>query len=686
MSVRTTIRLLIAALLLTTIFPAIAQAQDTEQVILISDNFDTPTEGFLPVSRNDDFRFAYDDGKYEIDAFAADFSGDLSVPIPGEFPNGSIAIDGTLTGKNDGNGHYLFLGCRMQDQTGYKLEVRPFAQVIAIWLMSPDGNTRIANLGLDSEPGPGPFSIAFSCLGNELTGYVDGEEVISVTDDTYTTGGFTFGAGVYKISAGPVSADFDNLTIWVPADEVPDVLPVATETSTPEPTATATSEPTETPTETPTPEPTREPTETPTAAPTQEPTQTPTLEPTATPTETPFFSQAATFDRAGLAAAADQLRTQASSQPALFGPVSGQTDLDTGQQVADFAISTSFTVPDQGAWSAGYAFRQTSEHSAIIQISSDGVWMLTAGTEQVRAAGVVDQLDTNPGAVNTIELIAVGDTGYLTIDDAFVAQLDLSLWPDTGALTVIGAVADNGGPLAIADVTVWPMGATEPAEIIPTEVASAIPATPAPPEPTATASPVREESTATPETSPVAQDEQAVVFQQILDTTTSESALAGPKSGALTQAIGSLDIASAQVIVENFYSTVRVANPDNPAAPDHPWDIVLGFWHTGGDNQVRLVIASDGAWSLALGTARPILNGTIDNLHLGQDGENKIGLAVLDGTGYLAVNDTFITSFDIPSQPRAGDLWLASGTFPENAQEGVQTSYSDWTIWSLEQG
>lgn len=667
MSLRTILRVLIMLALLAPVIPTVVLAQNDDQVVVVADNFDDPAVGILPVQRDDEFRYAYDDGGYEIDAFADDFSGDLTVPVPGEFPNGTITIDAALTGKNDSNGHYLFLGCRIQDDTGYKLEIRPLAQVVAIWLLSPDGNTRIANMGLDIEPSSGPFTIAFSCLGNELTGYMDGQEVISVTDSTYDRGSFTFGAGVYKISAGKVSADFDNLSIAVPADEAP-ATPEASLAAVEQPVEPATPKATEAPAESAPPEAT--------VAPAEEPTQTPTPEPTQAPTGVPAVSQAATFDRSGLAAAADQLRAQASAQQPLFGPESGQTDLDTGQQLADFVATASFTAPESESWSAGFAFRQTGDNSALLLVSSDGAWMLTAGTEQVRAAGVVDTLDTTPGNTNTIELIATGDTGYLTVDGQFVAQLDLSIWPDAGNLTIIGTIADGGGPLEVSDATVWPIGNTELVPMEPTATASPVP----PPVEEATPPP------ASPESGVVSPEEAAATFQQIVDSTAGENPLAGPQSGSLTQAIGSLDIANARVITANFYSTVQFSNPDNPDAPDHPWDIVLGFWHTGGNDQVRLVIASDGAWSLALGTARPILNGTIDNLNLGQDGQNEIGLAVLDGTGYLVVNGVFVTSFDIPTEPRAGDLWLASGTFPENAQEGVQTSFSDWTVWSLEQG
>ncbi len=195
-------------------------------------------------SDDPDLRFDYDDEGYEIDAFADDFAGDLTVPVPGEFSNGTIAIDGALTGDNDSNGHYLFLACRVRDDTGYKLEIRPLAQVAAIWLLTPDGNERIANVGLEGDPSTGPFRLEFSCEGDQLTGRIDGEEIISVTDATYDQGGFTFGAGVYQLSAGPVSADFDNLTVSVPASEVP-ATPEASPEPVEEPTEAATAEPTE---------------------------------------------------------------------------------------------------------------------------------------------------------------------------------------------------------------------------------------------------------------------------------------------------------------------------------------------------------------------------------------------------------------------------------------------------------
>lgn len=663
MPVRSFIRLLVAVLVLVPALSAVALAQSDADTVVIADDFDDPAAGVLQEGSDDpDLRFDYDDGGYEIDAFADDFAGDLTVPVPGEFPNGTIAIDASLTGRNDSNGHYLFLACRVRDETGYKFEIRPIAQVAAIWLLSPDGNQRIANVGLDGDPSSGPFRIEFTCDGDQLTGRIDGEEIVSVTDGTYDQGSFAFGAGVYRLSAGRVSADFDNLTVSVPASEAP---------ATPDVVEDATPAPTEEPAVTPEPE---------APAATPEPEATVAATPVPDVADEPIPSQAGLFDRAGLAAAATQLRDRYESQAPVSGPDSGQTDATIAESVTDFVASTSFTVPEMGVWSAGYAFRSDGVAPAIVLVSSNGAWMLTAGTEQVRAAGLVDAIETEPGARNTIELITAGGTGYLAVNGTFVAQLDIAPWPEAGTLLAIGSAGEDGSPLEFVDATVWVSEQESDTGLTPEAVAS--PAAEATPEPE------RGEPTAdaTPDEGTAPADDARATFESIMATATESEPLSGPDAGTLTQAIGALDIASAGVLTENFYSSVRFTNPASADDPNHPWDIVVGFWHAGGDDQVRLVIVSDGTWSLALGTARPILSGEVGNLNLGPARGNDIELAVLDGVGYLGVNGEFVASFEIPSEPRAGDLWLASGTFPENAQEGVETPFSDWTIWSLERG
>ncbi len=85
MSLRTILRVLIVLMLLAPAIPAVALAQDGDQVVVVADNFDDPAAGIPPVQRDDQGRYAYDDGGYEIDAFAGDFSGDLTVPVRANF-------------------------------------------------------------------------------------------------------------------------------------------------------------------------------------------------------------------------------------------------------------------------------------------------------------------------------------------------------------------------------------------------------------------------------------------------------------------------------------------------------------------------------------------------------------------------------------------------------------------------
>src|SRR5918993_2162813 len=121
MTSRLLMRLFMAAIMLISTFPAIALAQNEGEVVVIDDNFDDPAAGVLQEGSDDeDLRFDYDDGAYEIDAFADDFAGDLVVPVPGEFADGTIAINASLTGNDDSNGHYLLLACRVSEDTGYK--------------------------------------------------------------------------------------------------------------------------------------------------------------------------------------------------------------------------------------------------------------------------------------------------------------------------------------------------------------------------------------------------------------------------------------------------------------------------------------------------------------------------------------------------------------------------------------
>ncbi len=626
----------------------IPATSSSSEVVVLWDTFDDPSMGVFPdVSTGDpDLTAEYDDGSFLIDALDEDFNGAFAIPFGSGFQDGTIAIDALLTGDTaDQPGRYMFVSCRVGDEGGgYRLEYRPqISGVILRKLDSPAGQRIGSGEFEGDEDANDPVRLELSCQGSTITGRINGIEVVTAEDDDFIEGGLDFGGGIYTVNSGQLSVTFDNLAVSVPRSQAP----------TPTPTATAI------PTPIPTPEP--------------------------------------EIDRSALSAPVNQLRSQATSRQPIYGPADGSINqvvggaLDAryaGVIAADFVATVAFDNPDQAAaarWDAGLGFRQdaSGRHWRVI-IRSDGTWSLAISAEYPLATGIIESFDASPTGSNTIELLVSGSIGYLVVNDEFTAQLDLSSWIESGDIWAGSGFfldhATEGATTAYRDFTIWAVGESAvPAatpEAIETPAETLIPLD--------EASPTALESTPEPTMEAVSEEEAAATLESLRQKVAETEPAFGPSAGAVTQGIGAIDIESASVSVENFYTTVRFSNPASPDDPDHPWDVLIGFWHTGGDNQVRVVVSSDGTWSAAEGTARPIVTGNASTILLGPARGNEIELAVLDGVGYLAINDSFVGSFEVPGAPRPGDIWIASGTFPENVQEGIDTPFSGWNVWSVE--
>ncbi|CAN5672058.1 hypothetical protein BH23CHL4_BH23CHL4_00040 [soil metagenome] len=681
--------------------PATSRSQET---VVLSDTFDDPEAGIIPVfaGASENLTAEYDAGFYDIDALAADFTGPMVIPFGDVYTAVSVAVAVLLTGGiQEAPGRYIFLTCRVgENGGGYRLEFRPQIGAVVIRKLDSGAGEQIASAKInEGDPITGPARLELRCNGATITGRVSGQDVVSIQDTAFTSGGLELGGGVYTISSGRVSVNFNNLAV-----SVPNAL-----------------------------------------APTQV---------AATPVPEPVV------DRSAIMAPVEQLRAQATAKPPIYGPeagaitqvVGGSLDAQySGVSVADFVARVTFRNPEDPAtprWDFGIGFRQdeSSRHWRII-VRSDGAWSLAIAAEFPRATGVIESFNLEPGGTNSIELVVSGAVGYLLVNDAFTAMLDLSAWQEAGDIWVGSGLfldfATQGAVTTYEDFSIWAIGEAasgEPAEELtpvpeetPAQEASvaveattvdvsplaeeataveespvtaeeplpeAAPAATTPPdEPSrpVSVSPVAEspisEIVSTPEAagSPVpaspealAPDDGAALLDELRGRLEPEEPDFGPSSGIVTQGVGSIDIESATVSVEDFYTTVRFSNPASADAPDHTWDVLIGFWHSGGDDQIRLVVSSDGAWSAAQGTARPIVTGSASSVLLGPARGNVIELAVVDDIGYLAINGEFEASFEVPGSPQPGDIWIASGTFPENVQPGVDTPFSDWSVWSLD--
>ena len=205
----------------------------------------------------------------------------------------------------------------------------------------------------------------------------------------------------------------------------------------------------------------------------------------------------------------------------VYGPTDGSIEhADDGfidahrtfTSLADGIIEARFFNPysaQEGSWSSGFLIRQgrSNEFHAVI-VDDSGRWhhrLRTSVTESAHAVaeGRSSHISTSPSGSNHIRIIAMGDEGWLFINGAHVAKLDLGGLLEAGAVSAVGSYfTDHGIPgraTRFEGLTVRSVGAT---------ATSAAASTPTP-TPTATATPTPGTtsvvvSTATPTNTPAA--------------------------------------------------------------------------------------------------------------------------------------------------------------------------------------
>jgi len=181
--------------------------------VLLSDSFDDPFAGVLPLSSASPSRFAsrYVESEYEIRLIDQSWTGLPFALVPGSYTDVGVAVDARVAGSIPGR--VVAIGCRDPDGTGgYSLLVEPgntrtilvrydggVPQTLTAWRSSPSirGGNQANQLEL-------------RCVGNIITGMVNGMQIGSVRDTTYTAGQAWLAAST---SAGGVETRFDNLVV-----------------------------------------------------------------------------------------------------------------------------------------------------------------------------------------------------------------------------------------------------------------------------------------------------------------------------------------------------------------------------------------------------------------------------------------------------------------------------------------
>ena len=161
-------------------------------------------------------------------------------------------------------------------------------------------------------------------------------------------------------------------------------------------------------------------------------------------------------------------------------------------------------------------------------------------------------------------------------------------------------------------------------------------------------------------------------------------AVFGPMVGELLhEADSTIEMAYTGVNLSNFIARANVLNPY--ATSKGSWDFGLVFRQETVDDELRLVVRSDGLWNLNDRSDTGdnfVQDGTVSEyLNVNDGGSNEITLVAFDDVGLFFLNGRLISQLDLSGQDDFGEVALGTGFYTSNKQEGEITGYEDFTVW-----
>ena len=134
----------------------------------------------------------------------------------------------------------------------------------------------------------------------------------------------------------------------------------------------------------------------------------------------------------------------------------------TGVGTRDLIVEATFVNPPRGLWDYGFSIRNpTYNRLEVIALRYDGRWdHLTHDVSDREystvASGSVARTHTEPSKRNRLMLIAIGDAGWLLINDDLLSKLDLSHNKDEGSVYILGYFWNgHRGEFEFRDLSVW---------------------------------------------------------------------------------------------------------------------------------------------------------------------------------------------------------------------------------------
>lgn len=186
--------------------------------VIVNDPLADPAAGVLPGPAADTAttRHAYEGGEYALRTVDPAAGEAVEVFLPSTYTDAALAITARIAGPSAGR--FVRIGCRDTAAGGYALtlNVETGGYRLIRW---DGGGPRTLREGTAPvlRPGGEGNRLELRCTGRTIAGSVNGVQVASVEDGTYTQGRLWIGAGSYdNAPAGIVDARFSNLVVTAP--------------------------------------------------------------------------------------------------------------------------------------------------------------------------------------------------------------------------------------------------------------------------------------------------------------------------------------------------------------------------------------------------------------------------------------------------------------------------------------
>ena len=333
----------------------------------------------------------------------------------------------------------------------------------------------------------------------------------------------------------------------------------------------------------------------------------------------------------------------------VFGPESGSIEhnpddgfIDVHQanvSMSDGIIEARFFNPyssQVGSWSSGFIFRKADSNVVyIVVVSSNGAWYhyLRTGdvdTEQDLAAEFSTHINTTARGSNHIRIIANGTEGWLFINGAYVANLDLSGLTGAGSVSAVGSYFQGHG--------------------------------------------ITGKSTR---------------FEHF--TIRRLSRVYGPRDGNIKHDPddGRIDTHRPRTSLLDGIIEARFHNPY--ASRQGNWSNGFLVRHSGLNEFHGIVIQEDGRWHHHLRTGDADITQRLAEqyslqISTASSSSNHIRVIALGEEGWLFINGEFMERLDLSGWTEKGEVLAMTGYFAGDgiAGSGYSTRFEDFTIWSAD--